>query len=275
MPGACGLPEADGRRRGRGDGRGAGSDGCDPECVGAAAAASLCRDAVGSDACVRSPQPEEAVTVPTRAGDRLGDLRQARVALPVPGEALLQHHHPLRRAVPLANQQRSRLQTDAVSRRWIAPREETDVGTVAVAALRLPNHPQQRPVEIPQRRDLHALRENPRQQPARQMGGRGPAQMVAPLQPELIGAEIGESRDEDVERRSRARRWRRSRFRLAGVDLMSSSRRHAAGPAAASAFCSGFVARAAFFDRATGAVGGSIAGTPSFPSARLRSSDML
>jgi hypothetical protein len=91
---------------------------------------------------------------------RLGDLRQARIVLPVPGEAILQHHHPLRRAVPLANQQRSRLQTDPVSPRRIARREETDVGTVA--ALRLPDHPQRRPVEVTQRRDLHALRENPR-----------------------------------------------------------------------------------------------------------------
>jgi hypothetical protein len=31
------------------------------------------------------------------------------------------------------------------------------------------------------------------------MGGRGSAQMVAPLQPELIGVEIGESRDEEAE----------------------------------------------------------------------------
>jgi hypothetical protein len=67
-----------------------------------------------------------------------------------------------------------------------------------------------------------------------------------------IGAEIGESRDEDVKRRSRARRRRRSRFRLTDVDLMWPSRRHASGLAAASAFCSGFVARAAFFDRVTG-----------------------
>jgi hypothetical protein len=54
--------------------------------------------------------------------------------------------------------------------------------------------------EIAERGDLNALGEDPREQPTRQMGGRGPAQMIAPLQAKLIGVEIGDRRDQRIGR---------------------------------------------------------------------------
>ena len=54
--------------------------------------------------------------------------------------------------------------------------------------------------EIAERGDLNALGEDPRELPTRQMGERGPAQMIAPLQAKLIAVEIGDRRDQRVDR---------------------------------------------------------------------------
>jgi hypothetical protein len=50
-------------------------------------------------------QPEEAVSVPIRAGDRLGDLRKAAVDAAIPGVPVVQDHDPLQMAIPFPDQQ--------------------------------------------------------------------------------------------------------------------------------------------------------------------------
>ena len=203
----------------------------------------------------RGPHAEEAMAVPARAGHRLGDLRQAAIGLAVPGKTVLQHHHPLQRAVPFANQQRARFQIDAVLCRGLARREGAVNGFNAVATLGSPKHPKRRFVEIAKRCSLQTLGENPRQQPARRMGRRRTAQMIPPLQTKLTGGEIGEAGDEEVQRGSAVRRGRRRRRTSAGAVRGSPGHRQAAELIAAR---SDFARRAGFVVRSAGAGGGSI-----------------
>src|SRR5271157_3306279 len=62
-------------------------------------------------------QPEEAMPVPIRAGDRLGNLRKAAVDATIPGVPVVEDHDPLQTAVPFPNQQSSGLEPDALARR--------------------------------------------------------------------------------------------------------------------------------------------------------------
>ena len=73
-----------------------------------------------------------------------------------------------------------------------------------------------------------SIRQDPDEQPRRQMGGRGPAQMVAPLQAKPICVEIGEVRDHVVERPCVVRLRRQRRRGLADAARMSPHRHHAA-----------------------------------------------
>ncbi len=57
-----------------------------------------------------------------------------------------------------------------------------------------------RPVEIPEYRGLDPIGEHTQEQPSRTMGGSNPAQMVTPLEAELIHIEAGKARDRGVER---------------------------------------------------------------------------
>ena len=70
-------------------------------------------------------QPEEAVSVPVRAGDRLGDLRKAAVDAAIPGVAVVEDHDPLQAAVPFPDQQSAGLEPDALARRRPAGRKGT------------------------------------------------------------------------------------------------------------------------------------------------------
>ncbi len=54
--------------------------------------------------------------IPTRAGDRLGDLRKATVDAAVPGVPVVEDHDPLQTAVPFPDQQSSGLEPDALAR---------------------------------------------------------------------------------------------------------------------------------------------------------------
>src|SRR5271165_5775810 len=75
---------------------------------------------------------------------------------------------------------------------------------------------------------LDLIRQDPEQQPTRQMGGRGPAQVVAPLQAKPICVEISEARDQIVEGRCLVRSLRRRRGDSAGATRMSAHWHHAA-----------------------------------------------
>jgi hypothetical protein len=94
-----------------------------------------------------SSQAEKAVTVPARAGDRLGDLGKAAKGPSIPGKALIEQHHPFQFAPPLAQEQRSRVEANSVPRRWLAVVERTS-GEINRSALRSANNAQGRFIEI-------------------------------------------------------------------------------------------------------------------------------
>ena len=77
--------------------------------------------------------------------------------------------------------------------------ERAAVWTSSALAFRLAKKPQRRLVEIAERCSLHSMREQTQQQPARQVGGHGPAQMVSPLEAKLFGAAIAKRGDRGVE----------------------------------------------------------------------------
>ena len=128
----------------------------------------------------------------------------------------------------LANEKSPRLQADPVACRGVARLKRAVGGIFAAITLRLAKYPQRRLVEITQRDGLPAIGQNPQEQPARQMGGSRPAQMVPPLEAKRVGVEIGEARDHVVKRWSRVRRWRRARRGLPNAGRMPSPRHHAA-----------------------------------------------
>ena len=57
----------------------------------------------------RSRRPKKRGPFQLRARDGAGHLREAVVGLPVPGKALLQHHHAMEHPVPFAHEQRAGL----------------------------------------------------------------------------------------------------------------------------------------------------------------------
>ncbi len=60
--------------------------------------------------------------------------------------------------------------------------------------------PQERPIEIPEFRSLDPIGEYAHEQPSRDIGGSDPAQMVTPLEAELIDVEAGKVRDLGIDR---------------------------------------------------------------------------
>ena len=76
--------------------------------------------------------------------------------------------------------------------------------------------------------DLDLIRQDFQEQPTRQMGGRGPAQMIAPLQSKPICVEIGQARDHVLDRPCVVRSRRPRRRRLADAARKSAHRHHAA-----------------------------------------------
>ena len=119
-------------------------------------------------------QPEEAVSVPIRAGDRLGDLRKAAVNAAVPGAPVVEDHDPLETAVPFADQQSSGLEPDALARCRAAGCKGTSAPRLEGSVPGLAQAPQHRPIEISECRGLDPIGEDAQEQPSRQMGGRVP-----------------------------------------------------------------------------------------------------
>ena len=126
-------------------------------------------------------------------------------------EALFQDRHPFQPAFPFTDQHCSRSQIDTLPRGGDASFKQTAFRRVGSLAFRLTNDAQRRFVETAERGGLDLIRQDPEQQPTRQMGGRGPAQVVAPLQAKPICVEISEARDQIAEGRCLVRSRRRRR----------------------------------------------------------------
>src|ERR1700722_18481398 len=93
-------------------------------------------------------QAEETVTVPTCAGDRLSDLGKAAEGTTVPGEPIVEHHHPFEFAFPLADEQGPRIEGSPVPCHRAA-RLERIAGEIDRLALRSANDARSRLVEVP------------------------------------------------------------------------------------------------------------------------------
>jgi hypothetical protein len=65
---------------------------------------------------LRGSQAEKAMTVPACAGYGLSDLRKAPKGSAIPGEALVEHHHPFQFALPLTHQRRPWVEVNPVAR---------------------------------------------------------------------------------------------------------------------------------------------------------------
>src|ERR1700733_4422067 len=120
-------------------------------------------------------QPEEAVSVPICAGDRLGHLRKAAVDAAIPSVPLVEDHDALDTAVPFADDESSRLEPDAPARCRSAGRKGTSFSGLEGFALHLAQAAQGRPIEISECRGLDAISEHAGEEPSRKMGGRDPA----------------------------------------------------------------------------------------------------
>src|SRR5271166_3472055 len=143
-------------------------------------------------------QREEAVSVPIRAGDRLGDLRKAAVNAAVPGAPVVEDHDPLETAVPFADQQSSGFEPDTLACRRSAGCKGTSVPRLEGFVPVLVQTSQNRPVEIPECRGLDPIGEHAQEQPSRKMGGSNPDQVVSPLEAKLKDIESGRRGDAAV-----------------------------------------------------------------------------
>src|SRR5271166_6305168 len=90
-------------------------------------------------------QSEEAVSVPIRAGDRLGNLRKAAVDATIPGVPVVEDQDPLQTAVPFPDQQSSGLEPDALARRRPAGHKGTSIPRLEAFVPGLAQTPQDRP----------------------------------------------------------------------------------------------------------------------------------
>ena len=176
----------------------------------------------------RGPKPKKAMTVPVCASDSLGDLRKAAIGPAVPREALFKDCHPLQLAVPFPNEQRPGLEARSVAHRWTALLERAAMVVIGIVPLRLSNDPQRPLVQFAKRRGLDPIGQNPPEQPARQMGGSDPAQMIAPLEAKLVDAKVGEARNDAIDRIGVVRQRRQARRSLLNAVRISSIGHHAA-----------------------------------------------
>ena len=120
-------------------------------------------------------QPEEAVSVPTRAGDRFGHLRKAAVDAAIPSVPLVEDHDALGTAIPFAHDESSRFEPDALARCRSAGRKARRLCGLEGFTLHLAQAAQGRPIEISECRGLDAIGEHAREEPSGKMGGRDPA----------------------------------------------------------------------------------------------------
>src|SRR5208337_4002207 len=194
-------------------------------------------------------QPEEPMAIPVRARHRLGDLREAAIGLAVPGETFVQDHHSFELAVPFAGKQRPGSKLGPFTGRRDPSGERSIARRSKRLALRLPDDAQRLLVEAAKRGGLDAIRQDPQEQPPRQMGGRGPAQVVAPLQAKAVQIEIDEAADHVVERRNAIRSRHRRKQGLADAVRLSALRHYAARRACGFAERDDFFRTAAEFAR--------------------------
>jgi hypothetical protein len=87
------------------------------------------------------------MTVPTCASGGFRDLGKAAKGPAVPSEAVFEHHHLFQFALPLAHEQRARIEVSPFSRPRLALLERT-VSEIDRVALRSTNRTHSRLVEI-------------------------------------------------------------------------------------------------------------------------------
>jgi len=108
-------------------------------------------------------------------------------------------HDPLQTAVPFPDQQSSGLEPDALACGRPAGCKGTSAPRLEGFVPGLAQTPQDRPIEISECRGLDPIGEHAHEQPSREMGN-DPAQMVTPLEAELIHVEAGKARDQGIDR---------------------------------------------------------------------------
>ena len=136
---------------------------------------------------------------PDVACHRPGDLRQAAIGLAIPGEALIEDHHTLEPAIPLTGEQSPAF--SSVPSRVIAIHASKGCKSDQVqhADPSVGQDAQRLFVEPAEQRGLDAIGKDLHEQPTRQMGGRGPAQVVA-LQAKSVRVEFDQRCDRVVQR---------------------------------------------------------------------------
>src|SRR5208337_2832597 len=103
-----------------------------------------------------------------------------------PGVPVVEDHDPLQTAVPFPDQQSSGLEPDALACGRPAGCKGTSAPRLEGFIPGLAQTPQDRPIAISECRGLDPIGEHAHEQPSREMGGNDPAQMVTPLEAELI-----------------------------------------------------------------------------------------
>src|SRR5271154_276765 len=83
---------------------------------------------------------KEPMAVPTRPRHGLGDLGETAIGLALPGEALIEDHHPLQLPPPFANQERADSECDPFRSLGVAPVERSASASLALALNHPPGH---------------------------------------------------------------------------------------------------------------------------------------
>src|SRR5215210_5179396 len=133
------------------------------------------------------PQPEEARSIPVRAGDQPGDLGEARVGLSRIGEPALCDNHAMSGAGPFPDEFGTGLDPAPAQggqhRRWIL-----GLGQAV-------EQPLGRSIEATERFDLQLIGERPEQEIALEAGRSRRSHLPLPVRPQLLEAEIAQPRD--------------------------------------------------------------------------------
>ena len=113
-------------------------------------------------------------TVPAGAGNGQGNLRQAGVALAIPGKALGEHRHPMHPAVPFAAQHGARTKLGST------PAQVRGALSRFLGKLRAIKQALTLGIQIAEMIRLQLVGEHPKQKVARQVNGRSPAKYRLP-----------------------------------------------------------------------------------------------
>ena len=132
-------------------------------------------------------------SVPAGAGDREGNLGQARIGLAVPGKAIGKHRHTLDLPVPFAAQDGPRPDVGRT------PGQVHGVPAGFLWRLRAIEQPLTIAIQVPQGIGLKPVRQHAEQEMARQVRGRSPSEYGVPTGPKRTDVEIAQARNLDVE----------------------------------------------------------------------------